>query len=262
MRKIREVLRLKSENPTLSDRSIARSCRISPTTVREYLDRAEAIGLTWPLAPGCTEEDLHRKLFPEPVSQTSSNRPALDFPYIHGELKKPGVTRLLLWQEYRRRQPEGYSYPQFCELYRVWQEGEKIFMRIPRQAGEEMEVDYAGTTVRIVDPATGEISKGYVFVAALPASEYFYTEVQPKPTLFHWIGGNVRALQFFGGVPRILTPDNLKTGVKHPSFYEPDLNPTFQHFAEHFGLAVLPARVRKPQDKPHVENAVQQITRP
>ena len=261
MRKIREVLRLHSENPVLSARSIARACRISPTTVREYLNRAKAIGLPWPLPAGCSEEELHRRLFPEPENPPSTGRPPLDFPYLHLELKRPGVTRLLLWQEYRRRQPEGYSYPQFCEQYRVWCEGEKIIMRIPRQAGEEMEVDYAGTTVKIVNPQTGEITKGYVFVAALPASEYFYAEVQPDCKLPHWIGGNVRALLFFGGVPRILIPDNLKTGVKRPNFYEPDINPTFQYFAESFGIAVLPARVRAPQDKPHAESAVQQVTR-
>jgi transposase len=260
MRKIREVLRLRNENPSLSARSIARACRISPTTVREYLDRAEAIDLAWPLPAGCTEDDLLHHLFPETPS-ASNNPSPLDFQHVHLELKKPGVTRLLLWQEYRSRQPEGYSYSQFCELYRVWREGEEIFMRIPRKAGEEMEVDYAGTTVRIVNPQTGEITKGYVFVAALPASEYFYTEVQPDTTLPHWIGGNVRALLFFGGVPRILTPDNLKTGVKRSDFYEPDINPTFQYFAESFGIVVLPARVRAPQDKPHVENAVQQVTR-
>jgi transposase len=255
VRKIREVLRLHSENLSLSARAM------SPTTVREYLDRAKAIGLSWPLPAGCSEEELHRRLFPEPHTPPSADRPPLDFPYIHQELTKPGVTRLLLWQEYRQCQPDGYSYSQFCELYRVWLAGEKIFMRIPRQAGEEMEVDYAGTTVKIVDPQTGEITKGYVFVAALPASEFFYVEVQPDCTLPHWIGGNVRALQFFGGVPRILIPDNLKTGVKRSNFYEPDLNPTFQYFAEWFQIAVLPARVRKPQDKPHAESAVQQVTR-
>ncbi len=261
MRKIREVLRLHSENSSLSARAIARSCRISPTTVREYLERAQASGISWPLPAGCNEEELHRRLFPEPAGPPSPDPSPLDFPYIHIELKKPGVTRMLLWQEYRRRQPEGYSYPQFCELYRAWYAGEKIIMHVSRKAGEEMEVDYAGTTVRIVNPQTGEISKGYVFIAALPASEYFYTEVQPDTTLPHWIGGNVRALLFFGGVPRILTPDNLKTGVKRSDFYEPDINPTFQHFSESFGVVVLPARVRAPQDKPHAENAVQQVTR-
>ena len=201
VRKIREVLRLQNENPSLSARAIARACRISPATVRDYLDRAKAIGLPWPIPDGCSEEELHQRLFPEPQNPPPVVHKPLDFPYLHLELKKPGVTRLLLWQEYRHRQPDGYSYSQFCELYRVWLAGEKIFMRIPRQAGEEMEVDYAGTTVRIVNPQTGEITKGYVFVAALPASEYFYVEVQPDCTLPHWIGGNVRALQFFGGVP-------------------------------------------------------------
>jgi len=260
MRKVREVLRLRNENPSLSARSIARACRISPTTVREYLDRAKALDLPWPLPAGCTEDELYQRLFPEPVSPSVSQAP-LDFQYIHLELKKPGVTRLRLWQEYRQRQPGGYAYSQFCDLYRDWLAGEAIVMHIPRTAGEEMEVDYAGTTVRIVNPQTGEITKGYVFVAVLPASNYFYVEVQPDGTLPHWIGGIVRALLFFGGVPRILIPDNLKTGVKRANFYEPDLNPTFQHLAESFQLVVLPARVRKPQDKPHVENAVQQVTR-
>jgi hypothetical protein len=141
------------------------------------------------------------------------------------------VTLKLLWQEDRQAHPDGYQYSQFCERYRRWAYALDVTMRIPHRGGEEVEVDYAGATIEIVNPATGEITRAYVFVAVLPASGYFYVEVQPECTLPHWIGGNVRALEFFGGVPRILIPDNLKTGVKRPEFYEPDINPTFQYFA-------------------------------
>jgi transposase len=257
--KIREVLRLHSEDISLSNRAIARACNIAASTVGEYLHRAKDAGLACPLSEDLTEEELFDRIFPE-VCQRAMD-PIPDWSYVHRELKRRGVTLKLLWREYREAHPNGYGYSQFCELYRGWSRGLEISMRIPHRGGEEMELDYAGTTIAIVDPKTGEITRGNLFVAVLPASGYFYVEVQPDCTMPHWIGGNVRALAFFGGLPRILIPDNLKTGVKRPEFYEPDINPTFQHFAEHYGLVVLPTRIRHPQDKAHVENAVQQITR-
>jgi len=134
-------------------------------------------------------------------------------------------------------------------------------MRLPHKGGEEMEVDYAGMTLPITNPETGEISQAQVFVACLPASSYTYVEIQPSQELRYWLGGHVRALAFFGGVPKILRPDNLKSGIKTPNRYEPELNPSYQELAEHYQVAVLPARVRKPKDKPHVENSVQNVER-
>ena len=259
MRKIREILRLKANEAKLSDRAIARACHLSPTTVREYLNRAQQAGLVWPLPEDLAEEELVKRLFPETNVQPRRDMP--DWAHVHQELKRRGVTLQMLWKEYRQDHSHGYQYSQYCHYFEKWKRGLEIVLRIPHRGGEEMEVDYASTTVAIVDSQTGEITKGYVFVAVLPASGYFYVEVQGDCTMPHWIGGNVRALEFFGGAPRVLILDNLKTGVKRPDFYEPDINPAFQYFAEYYGLAVLPTRIRHPQDKAPVENAVQQVTR-
>lgn len=260
MRKIREVLRLKWE-AGLSNRAIARACHISNHTVGEYVQRACRAGLRWPLPEGLSEDDLYRRLFPEAAEATEPARPLPDWSEVRRELSRRGVTLRLLWIEYHEKHPDGYGYTQFREYYRRWSQAHALSLRLPHKGGEAMEVDYAGMTVPIVNPETGEVSPAPVFVASLPASNYNYAEVQPSQELCHWIGGHVRAFGFIGGVPKILRPDNLKAGVKSPNYYEPDLNPTYQDMAEHYGVAVLPARVRKPRDKAHVENGVQNVER-
>ncbi len=167
----------------------------------------------------------------------------------------------LLWQEYREKHPDGYGRSQFQELYQRWNRAHATSMRLPHKGGEVLEVDYAGMTVPITNPETGEITQAQVFVAVLPASSYTYAEIQPSQELQHWLSGHVRAFAFFGGAPKILRPDNLKSGVKKPNYYEPDLNPSYQELAEHYHVAVLPARVKKPKDKAHVENGVQNVER-
>ena len=167
----------------------------------------------------------------------------------------------LLWQEYREQYPDGYGRSQFQELYARWNQAHTTSMRLPHKGGEEMEVDYAGMTLSITNPETGEVTQAQMFVAVLPASNYTYVEVQPSQELQHWLAGHVHAFEFFGGVPKILRPDNLKSGVKKPNYYEPDLNPSYQELAEHYHVAVLPARVKKPKDKAHVENGVQNVER-
>ena len=260
LRKIREILRLKEE-AGLSNRAIARACKISNSTVGEYLRRAQAAGLHWPLPEGLSEDELLQKLFPQSIPESLPERPLPDWKEIREELKKKGVTLKLLWIEYRDKHPGGYGYTQFCDYYRNWTKTQSSTGRIPRKGGEELEVDYAGLTVTIVNPETGETRQAPVFVATFPASDYVYAEVQPSQELCHWINGHVRAFNFFGGIPKILRPDNLKTGVKSPNYYEPDLNPTYQEMAEYYQVAVLPARVRKPRDKGHVENGVQNVER-
>ena len=260
MRKIREVLRLKYEIG-LSNRAIARACQISNSTVGDYITRAKQTGLKWPLPENCSEEDLYQKLFPEGEKSVVIERPVPNWEEIHRELSRQGVTLRLLWQEYREKHPNGYGRSQFQELYQRWNQAHTTSMRLPHKGGEVIEVDYAGMTVPITNPETGEISHAQVFVAALPASSYTYAEIQPSQELNHWLGGHVRAFAFFGGVPKILRPDNLKSGVKRPNYYEPDLNPSYQELAEHYHVAVLPARVRKPKDKAHVENSVQNVER-
>jgi transposase len=261
MRKIAEVLRLKWECK-LSNRAIARSCSISHSTVSEYLRRAQEAGLSWPLPADMGEDTLYELLFPK-ASQGSSSRviPCPDWSWIHTELRKKSVTLRLLWFEYREAHPDGYGYSQFCALYRAWSKRLKPSMRLSHKAGEKIFVDYAGQTVPIVDPETGEVHEAQIFIGVLGASNYTYAEAQESQELANWIGGHVRMFAFLGGVPEIVVPDNLKSGVKHASRYEPDLNPTYQDLAEHYGIAVIPARPRKPKDKAKAEVGVQVVER-
>ena len=261
LRKIREIIRLKEE-AGLSNRAIARANKISNSTVGEYLRRAQAADLHWPLPEGISDEALYQRLFPEDAVVEDPERPLPDWEVVRNELKKKGVTLKLLWDEYQEKYPEQhYQYTQFCEYYRRWAKTQSPNARFPHPGGEVMEVDYAGLTMALVNPETGEITQVPVFVATLPASDYIFAEVQPSQELAHWINGHVRAFEFFGGVTKILRPDNPKMGVKSPNYYEPDLNPTYQEMAEYYQVAVLPARVRKPRDKGSVENGVQNVER-
>ena len=260
MRKINEVLRLKWECG-LSNRAIGRGCSISHSTVSEYVRRAQAVGLTWPLPETLDEDALFQLLFPTTLRSTSRVIPVPDWSQIHAELRRKGVTLRLLWVEYREATPDGYGYSQFCALYRQWAKRLKPSMRLSHKAGEKLFVDYAGQTIPVVDPHTGEIQQAQIFVATLGASNYTYAEAQRSQDLPNWIGAHVRAFSFLGGVPEIVVPDNLKAGVKHPCRYEPEINPTYQDLAQHYGTAVIPTRVRKPKDKAKVEVAVQVVER-
>jgi len=260
MRKIHEVLRLKWECG-LSNRAIARSCSISHSTVGEYLRRAQEAGLSWPLPADMGEDTLFEILFPRPPQSRSRVVPCPDWSLIHAELRKKSVTLRLLWVEYREGHPEGYGYSQFCALYRQWAKRLKPSMRLSHKGGEKVFVDYAGQTVPIVDPHTGEICQAQIFIGVLGASNYTYAEAHESQKLPNWIGAHVRMFTFLGGVPEIVVPDNLKAGVKHPCRYEPDLNPTYQDLAQHYGTAVIPTRVRKPKDKAKAEVGVQVVER-
>jgi len=260
MRKISEVLRLKWEC-NLSNRAIGRSCSISHSTVAEYLRRAQEAGLNWPLPEGMGEDTLYELLFPKTPSSRSRVIPCPDWSLIHSELRKKSVTLRLLWVEYREAHPDGYGYSQFCALYREWSKHLESSMRLSHKGGEKVFVDYAGQTVPIVDPNTGEVHEVQIFIGVLGASNYTYAEAHESQDLPHWIGAHVRMFAFFGGVPEVVVPDNLKAGVKHPCRYEPDLNPTYQDLAEHYGTAVIPTRVRKPKDKAKAEVGVQVVER-
>jgi len=260
MRKIKEVLRLKQEIG-LSNRVIAGACKISNSTVGEYIRRAEAVGLGWPL-PEISEEDIYKKLFPDQKEKPGKNRPIPDWEEIKKELRQKGVTLRLLWMEYIERYPDGYRYSRFCEQYENWKkmQAEPVKRNI-HVGGKEMQVDYAGTKVTIVNPETGEKSQASIFVASLPASNYTYAEAQASQSQCNWNNGHVRAFEYYGGVVQIVKPDNAKTGVTRPNYYEPDINPSYQELAEHYQFAVIPARIRKPKDKAKVENSVQNVER-
>lgn len=257
MRKIQEILRLKHESG-LSNRAIARACSISKETVKEYLAKASEAGLSWPLGEEISEEALETLLYP-PVIQVAGQGRMPDWAEVHQELKRKGVTRRLLWLEYKENGSDSLGYSQFCELYKRWAGTLDPVMRLTHKAGEKLFIDYAGLTIPYIRQATGEKLQADVFVATLGASSYTYAEAQASQAMGSWIGGHVRAFEFFGGVPEILVPDNTKTGVTSPCRYEPDINPTYQDMAEHYGAAVIPTRVRHPRDKAKVESGVQVV---
>jgi transposase len=258
MSKLREVLRLKSTTE-LSHRAIAASLSISAGAVSILFRLLRDKDLSWPLPPELDDEALEQLVYGVRVHAPSPTRKH-EPPYreVHEQLKRKGVTLQLLWQEYRASTPEAerYQYSQFCELYRRWRKTQSLSMRQTHIAGDKLFIDYAGMTVPIIDPNSGEIHAAQLFVATLGYSKYTYAEVTRTQTLPDWIGAHVRALQFFGGVPQLLVPDNLKSAVKMACRYEPDDNPTYAHLVQHYGVAVLPARPRKPKDKAIVENAV------
>jgi transposase len=260
MRSVREILRLRAEG--LSDRAIARSTRLARSTVGDYAGRAVAAGLSWPLPEGLTDTALEALLFvPGGPAAGARRKPEPDWASLHRELRRPGVTLMLLWQEYRAAAPDGYGYSRFCELYEEWESRLSPTMRQVHPAGERLFVDYAGQTVELIDGRTGEVRVAQVFVAVLGASSYTYAEATWTQTLPDWIGAHGRALAFFGGVPRQIVPDNLKAAVLKANWHEPGLNPTYQDFATHYGTAILPARPRRPRDKAKVEVGVQVVER-
>lgn len=259
MRKIQEILRLRASG--LSARQIAASVGSARSTVGECLRRAEEAGVSWPLAQTLDETTLERRLYPPPPAASTTPRAAPDFAAIHQELRSKGVTLFLLWQEYQVREPDGYQYSRFCDLYREWCGKLDLVMRQVHRAGEKLFVDYAGPTLPIVDASTGEIRAAQLFVAVLGASSYTYVEATWTQSLPDWLGAHVRALEFFQGCPSILTPDNLRPAVSKAHRYEPDLNPAYQAFADHYGIAVVPARVRRPRDKAKAEAGVLLVVR-
>ena len=264
MRKIRDVLRLHADK--LSKRRIAVSLTLGRTAVRDYIKRATRAGLGWPLPEGLSDEDLERLLFPPPPrgatgAGSADRRPCPDWPVLHRELKRPGVTLSLLWEEYRALHPQGYGYSRFCDLYRAWKGRLNLTMRQAHLAGEKMFVDYAGGTAQVIDPLTGEIHEAQVFVATLGASSYSYAEATWTQSLPDWIACHARAFAYFDGVPGQVVPDNLKSGVVKACLYDPEINRTYADMAAHYGTAIVPARPRKPRDKAKVEVAVQVVER-
>lgn len=261
MRKIKDVLRLRYE-AGLSYRQIAASLQLSFGTVANYLDRAATAGLTWPLAAELTDSTVEQRLFPGASRGPGYQWIEPDWPTLHQELRRKGVTLQLLWDEYHTAHPTAsYSYAQFCVRYRAWRARLTPSLRQTHKAGEKLFVDYCGPTVPIVDGLGGTVRAAAIFVAVLGTSNYTYAEATWTQSLPDWIGSHVRAFAFFGGVPQLLVPDNLKAGVRKACRYEPELNPTYAELATHYGTAVLPARPYKPRDKAKVEVGVQLVER-
>jgi transposase len=261
MRKIRELLRL-HQGEGLSRRQAAIAAGMPYATAADHLARAERAGLGWPLPEGLDDGQLEARLFvPASARPPTELRPMPDWVEVHRELHRKGVTLQLLWLEYRDRQPEGFGYSWFCHAYRLWAGRLDLVMRQVHRAGEKLFVDFAGMTLPITDPETGEVWQAELFVAVLGASSYTYAEAVASQALPHWIGAHVHAFVFFGGCPAIIVPDNLRSGVTRPHRYEPDLNRTYAELAAHYGAAVIPARSGKPRDKAKAENGVLQAER-
>jgi transposase len=258
MRKIREVLRLTAAG--LSARQVAAGAGLARSTVASLLRRAAAAGLSWPLPEGLDEAALVQRLYP-PAPPPQGEIPLPNWPVVQQALSHKGVTLMLLWQEYKAQHPAGYQYSRFADRYRAWRGTQEAVLRQVHAPGDKLFVDYAGQTVDVVDPRTGEIRAAQIFVAVLGHSSYTYAEATWTQNAADWIGAQVRALAFFGGVPAAIVPDNLKAGVIKAHRYDPDLNPAYQDFAAHYATTVLPARVRKPRDKAKVEVGVQIVER-
>lgn len=254
MRKIREILRLGFAGG-IGTREIARSCAVAPSTVLDYLHRARRSGLEAP-PDHLDDTNLEKLLFPERATPDGSQRPQPDLNRVHRELRKKSVTLQLLWEEYKEIHPDGYQITQFYELYRRFRQTLEPSLRQSHRAGEKMFVDYAGQTVPVVDRNTGEVRDAQIFVAVLGASNATFAEATWDQSLPSWIGSHTRAFSFFGGVTRIVVPDNPLAGVSKACRYEPEINPTYNEMATHYGTVIIPARPGKPKDKAKVENAV------
>ena len=255
MRQVKDILRLKHHNH-LSVREVARSCGLPVSTVGIYLQRAEVAGLGWPLPEGLADSELQAKLLGGAVAETGApNKEVPQWPQIHEQLRRKGVTLQLLWQEYRQAHPGGFQYSRFCELYNEWADTLDPVLRLPHEPGQKMFVDWAGMTMPI-HHADGTTADASIFVSVLGFSNKTYAEAFANQQLPSWIAGHCHAFNFYGGVSRAVVPDNPKTAVIHASRYEPELHATYQAMAGHYGTAILPARPKEPRDKAKVEGGV------
>jgi transposase len=253
----REILRFQNLGYNITEISAA-ICS-SRKTVRDVLGRAKCAGLTWPLDDAMINETLYELLYPERLMKATAYKEP-DCEWIHRELAKKGVNLSLLWTEYQQKCRQGneipYMYTQFCEIYRDWARKNKATMRIHHKPGDAMEVDWAGDTLQIIDPATGETTDAYLFVAVLPCSCFAYTELCRDMKSENWLMCHVHAYEYFNGVSRLLIPDNLRTGITKNTRLETIINRSYSELADHYNTAVVPTRVKAPQDKSHAEGSV------
>ena len=259
MRQIRETLRLHLQ-AELSYNEVGRTLKISKSVVGKYVSMARAAGVTWEIAQTLGDEALEARLY-RPAVPRASHQLAPDFAAVHQELKRPGVTLMLLWEEYAQSNPLAYKYTSFCVKYREFAKRQLRSMRQVHRAGEKLFVDYAGSAVPITCATTGEISQAQIFVATLGASNYTFACATPRQTTEDWIGAQVLALEFIGGAPRLIVPDQTRSLIKTPHRYDPEPNRTYEEFARHYGCAVLAARPAHPRDKPKVEGSVLLVQR-
>lgn len=262
MRQIREVLRLHFESGR-SIRQINTSTKTSIGAIQKLLKQARQLNLTWPLPEDLDDARLALLFYPKAHPTGSKQLVIPDWTQIHQELKRKAMTKLLLWEEYCEAHPTRcYSYSQFCDLYAKWRKRQKRSLRQLHKAGEKTFVDYAGVTIPIADPRTGEVlMDAQMFVGVLGASNLTYAEATGSQKLSDWLQSHVRMFEYFGGVTEIVVPDNLRSGVSQACRYDPQINPSYQQLAAHYGVAVVPARPYKPKDKAKAEVGVQIVER-
>lgn len=258
MEKFREIIRLHELGRNQTE--IAHSCKVARSTVQDYLRRALANSLDYAQLAQLSDSEAQAVLGKGKRKAQASAEP-IGYDEVHRELAKKGVTLALLWQEGISAGDWSCSYGNFCRRYNQWKGRHKLSMRQHHKPGDKLFIDYSGLTVPVTDSATGKVTQAEIFVACFGASNYTYAEATESQSLPHWIGSHQRALAFYGGVPAAIVPDNLKSGITDPCRYEPGINRSYQDFAEHYGVAVIPARVRRPKDKSKVEKAVQEVER-
>ncbi len=255
MRQLRQMLRL--DHGGVSAREIARTLGVARSTIQENLGRAHAAGIRWPLPTEWTDDVPDERLFARSGIKPGRRRyREPDWAALSRELKRPGVNLMVLWEEYRASNPTGYAYSRFCDLFRAFERRLSPVMRQHHVAGDKVFVDYSGKKIEIVDPKTGEIRDAEIFVAVAGASNYTFAKATWTQALPDWIEAHVEMFRFFQGVPRLLIPDNLKSGVHKASFYDPEINRSYAMMAEHYGVGILPARPYRPRDKAKVEAGV------
>jgi transposase len=262
MRKIRDVLRLRFECKR-SHREISAAIGISGGSVCDYLNRARTRGLSWADAEALSDSEVEARLFSAVGRNEPVARAAVDFEWVAREMRRSGVTLQLLWTEYRDAviargdRPRPYQYSQFCDVYRAWRQRLPLVMRQEHRAGEKAFVDYSGVKLRIADRATGELREVELFVMVLGASNFTYAEATSTQTLPDFLGSHVRGFNYFGCAPAVVVPDQLRSAVSGPGRHDPDINTSYAELAKHYGIAVIPARPKKPRDKAKVEVGVQ-----
>lgn len=263
MQKIKEILRLKFMEPPRSHREIGLSVQSSPSSVSDIFHRFRASELPWPLPDSMTDSELERRLYPAKFPGGIATAKVIPcWAYVHAELRKKNTTKALLWEEYKTANgDQAYEYSAFCLGYRDWSRKLNLSMRQHHIFGERCFVDFAGQAMPIINSSTGEITWAQIFVGVLGGSSFTFAEAVLSQELSCWIRCHVRMFSFFGGVTQIVVPDNLRSAVSKASFYDPEINPTYHEWAEHYGITVLPARVRKPKDKAKAEVAVQLVQR-
>ena len=259
MRKIKEMLRLNEAG--FNKTQIEQLSGTTRKTVREYLRQAEHVGLRYSDIEKLSSKEIYAKLFPVTTERQHAIKDQPEWNDIHKELQKKHVTLALLWEEFIASNPNGCRYTQFCYHYDQWRKKLDLSMRQVHKLGEKCFVDYAGHTIPIINKETGEIRKAQIFVAVLGASNYTFAEATWTQSLPDWLSSHMNAFEYFGGVPELVIPDNLKSGVDKACRYEPDINKTYHDFALHYNVAIMPTRIRKPKDKPKVENAVLVVER-